>query len=178
MQDNMGIGEKEFAVIREISNNNKPTQRHIAKKAGISLGLTNLIIKRLIKKGYIKIHEAPPQTIIYILTPKGLVEKTKKSYHYSLKTINSMKIIRENIQDIIINLYNQGGRIFVISGNEELATLAEIALNGLNLKDISFTRNKAKSDKNDPTCNLLVNINNLEKKVDILSDLSKREVYY
>ena len=45
------ISEKEFAVIREISINRFPNQRTIATKTGFSLGLTNLIIKKLVKTG-------------------------------------------------------------------------------------------------------------------------------
>lgn len=170
----MEINDKEFAVIREISNHHKPTQRHIAKKVGISLGLTNLIIKRLIKKGYIKIREVPPRTIQYMLTPKGFSEKAKKSYHFTLRTINSIKTIKENIQEIIIKQYNQGAREFTILGNGELATLAEIALRDLNLKDINYSCVENKSIENKPTCNLIVNINEMNKKIDLLSELSKK----
>lgn len=174
----MEITEKEFVVIREISNHHKPTQRHIAKEVGISLGLTNLIIKRLIKKGYIKIQEVPPRTIIYMLTPKGFAEKTKKSYQYTLRTINFIKTSKEGIQDIIINEYKQGAREFTISGNAELATLIEIAFGDLNLKNIKYFRDKSKSNKDTFFSNLLITKSGNVKKIDILSKLSKRRVYY
>jgi len=170
------ITDKEFAVIREISNHHKPTQRHIAEKVGISLGLTNLIIKRLIKKGYIKIREVPPRTIMYMLTPKGLAEKTKKSYFFTLRTINSIKAIKENIQNIIIKGYEQGARDFIISGDGELAIITEIAFGDLNLKDVDYSRAENKSNVDIPWCNLSITINGKQKKIDILSELSKRGV--
>jgi len=169
------ITDKEFAVIREISNHQQPTQRHIAEKAGISLGLTNLIIKRLIKKGYIKIREVPPRTIMYMLTPKGLAEKTKKSYHFTLRTINSIRTIKENIQDLITREYAQGAREFTISGAGELAVLVEIVFRGLNLKNIRVNSEKIRGDSclNEPLCNLLITVNGERRKIDILSELSK-----
>lgn len=174
----MGINEKEFAVIREISNNQKPTQRHIAKKIGISLGLTNLIIRRLIKKGYIKIQEAPPRTIIYSLTPKGFSEKTKKSYHFTLRTIDLMKNIKENIKDIIMREYRQGVKDFIISGEGELATFTEIVFRDLNLKDGRYIKIENKSKANNQHCYLTVIKNGTERKIDILLELSKQGVHY
>lgn len=174
----MGITEKEFAVIHEISNHHKPTQRDVAKKVGISLGLTNLIIKRLIKKGYIKIKEVPPRTVQYMLTPKGFAEKTKKSYQFTLKTISLIKTVKESIQDIIIKEYNLGARDFVISGNGELPILIEIALRDLNLKGIDYFRAENKSDKEKSRCYFFTTTNGQKRKVDVLSELSKRGVYY
>jgi len=175
----MEITDKEFAVINEISNNNKPTQRHIAKKVNISLGLTNLIIKHLIKKGYIKIKEVPPRTLQYILTPKGFAEKAKKSCLFTLRTINSIKAIKENIEDIIAKEYKYGARNFIISGNRELILLLEIAIRDLKLTNVSYSCIEDKIGLDKPTCDLLtINSDKQEKRIDILEELSKKDLYY
>jgi DNA-binding MarR family transcriptional regulator len=171
----MPLSEKEFAVIREISNNHKPTQRHIAKNTGISLGLTNLIIKRLIKKGYIKIHEAPARTIMYSLTPQGFAEKARKSYHFILGTVRVMGDIREGIQEIIMNEYRKGARDFTIQGNGELANLTEIVFRSLDAKDIRLSQRELETNK--IICNLLVNIGGSRRKINLLSELSKKGLY-
>lgn len=52
------ITEKELTIIERISNNGGViTQREIVKYTGFSHGLTNIIIKKLTKKGYIKIRQ-------------------------------------------------------------------------------------------------------------------------
>jgi len=132
------MDEKEFAVIREISNNHQPSQRLVAKKVGISLGLTNLIIKRLVKKGYLKVSQLNARKIQYILTPQGFAEKTKKSYLYTLKTIATLRNLKQKIQEIILNEYKNGKRKFAIQGNNELATLVEISLRNLNLQGLEY----------------------------------------
>ena len=53
IQNMIEVSEKEFAVIQEIHKNEMPDQRMIAHKTGISLGMTNMIIQRLIERGYI-----------------------------------------------------------------------------------------------------------------------------
>jgi DNA-binding MarR family transcriptional regulator len=79
------IGERELRIIEEISQNQNLTQRKISHKLGLSLGMTNIILKRLASKGYIKVKGLNRRKVQYILTPKGFAEKTKKSYRYFLK---------------------------------------------------------------------------------------------
>ncbi len=148
------MNEKEFAIIREIANNNnRSNQRLIAKKVGISLGLTNMIIKRLIKKGYLKVSQLNPRKIQYILTPEGFAEKTRRSYHYTLRTIKTLRNMQNKIQEIILSEYNSGKRKFAIQGDNDLAVLVEISLRSLNLENLEFisTNNFALPDDNDYT---------------------------
>ena len=84
------IGERELKIIEEISQDKNLTQRKISHRLGLSLGMTNIILKRLVSKGYIKVKGLDRRKVQYILTPKGFTEKTKKSYRYFLKTIYSL----------------------------------------------------------------------------------------
>jgi DNA-binding MarR family transcriptional regulator len=127
------MNEKEFAVIKEIESSYFPDQRDIATKTGISLGLTNLIIKRLIKKGYIKAKQLNRRKIHYILTPKGFKEKAKKSYNFVVKTIEMVGLIKNKIQELIVQQVKDGATNFVIIGNNELADIAEIVFKNLNI---------------------------------------------
>ncbi|MEW6042287.1 MAG: winged helix-turn-helix transcriptional regulator [Elusimicrobiota bacterium] len=139
-KDTLKINEKEFAVIKEISNNHQPDQRAIASKTGISLGMTNLIIKRLIKKGYLKAKQLNKRKIQYILTPKGFAEKAKKSYWFTIKTINTLTKMKQKIQEIINNEYNSGRREFIICGNGEIINLIEVTMKEMNTMDIKYAR--------------------------------------
>ena len=136
----MQISEKEFTILKEISNNHQPNQRLIAERTGISLGLTNFIIKRLVKKGYVKASQLDARKVQYLLTPKGFSEKLKKSYNYTLKTINLVKSIKEKIQELIITEYNKGKKEFIIRGKSELADITEIAFRTIALEGIKYYR--------------------------------------
>jgi len=134
------ITEKELKVIDEVSKDVNLTQRDISRKVGISLGMVNIILKRLTKKGYIKAGQLNGKRIQYILTPKGFAEKTKKSYHYILRTITSLRQMKRKIQEIILKEYESGQREFIILGNGELADIVEISLRSLNKPDIRYKR--------------------------------------
>ena len=77
-----------FDVLRRLQKNPEASQRELAEKLGFSLGKLNYCLKALQDKGLIKIEnfKKNPKKInyIYVLTPKGIAEKTKL-------TINFMK---------------------------------------------------------------------------------------
>ena len=85
MKDNQDY----FNVLRKIQRKPKSSQRELAKDLGFSLGKLNYCIKALKSKGMIKINnfKKNPKKInyIYVLTPKGITEKTQL-------TLNFMKI--------------------------------------------------------------------------------------
>ena len=111
------IDERELRIIEEISQNQNLTQRKISHKLGLSLGMTNIILKRLASKGYIKVKGLNRRKVQYILSPKGFAEKTKKSYRYFLKTIHSLQEMKKKIQRLILMEYKEGKTHFVILGD-------------------------------------------------------------
>ena len=60
-----------LGLLNAIQDDNKLTQRSVAKGLGIALGLANAYLKRCIKKGYIKVSQVPPNRYAYYLTPRG-----------------------------------------------------------------------------------------------------------
>ncbi len=93
--------EDQFAVLRKIKNKPKSTQRELAKDLGFSLGKLNYCLKALRDKGLIKINNFSknPNKInyIYILTPKGIAEKTKLTINFMKKKIKEYEELKLEI---------------------------------------------------------------------------------
>ncbi len=70
-----GDEEIMLAVLNSVENNQKMTQRSLAKELGIAVGLANAYVKRCIQKGFVKISQIPPRRYTYYLTPQGFSEK-------------------------------------------------------------------------------------------------------
>lgn len=134
------ITEKEFKVISQLGKDAHITQRQISQNVGLSLGLVNIILKRLIKKGYVKIKRLNRRNLQYFLTPKGFSQISRRSYHYLWKTIDSVKRLKEKIQELVLEEYSKGTTQFVIVGDGELANIIEISLRDLNRDDLKFKR--------------------------------------
>lgn len=143
------ISDKEYALVTEIAANNRHTQRTLSMKLGVSLGMTNLLLKRLIRQGYVKVSQLDRRKVRYILTPKGFAEKTKKSYRYTLKNIAMLQEMSKAIRDVIIDEVNKGNKRFFLSGNGELGFLSEIALRGMQASGVTWSRDNSVSSQFD-----------------------------
>ena len=115
------LNEREFELINIIGAELGANQRDLSRQMELSLGMTNMLIRRLINKGYIRIRQLNKKKVEYLLTPKGISEKTSKSIKYTLKTINSISAIKECLKNKLFPLTQEGERCFAILGESDFA---------------------------------------------------------
>jgi DNA-binding MarR family transcriptional regulator len=133
-----GLAEKEFDLILELAKSPVRTQRDLSTSIGLSLGMTNLLLKRLARKGLIKVQQLDWNRTQYLLTLKGALEKTRKSFHYGLYTIRIFRQIRENIAVALRREYAAGRRDFVIVAQDELLELIQDTVRESSISDARF----------------------------------------
>lgn len=150
------IKERELRVIEEVARDRNLTQRKMSHRLGLSLGTTNLILKKLTSKGYIKMRQLNRKKIQYILTSKGFTEKVKKSYWFFLRTLHSVKTMRRKIQDLILTEYQKGKTHFIIFGDGELADIIEMSLRNLNINDLEYRRASTLEEIHDQDATILL----------------------
>ncbi len=136
------LNEREFELINTIASEISLNQRDLSRKMDISLGMVNMIIRRLITKGYIRTSKMKAKRIGYMLTPKGISEKMNQSMRYTMRTIKSISMIKQQLKQLLNDLYNSGERCFFILGETDLASLAEMASKESGLKDCTVTHMK------------------------------------
>ena len=99
MKDNQDY----FNVLRKIQRKPKTSQRELAKDLGFSLGKLNYCIKALKSKGMIKINnfKKNPKKInyIYVLTPKGINEKTQQTLNFMKIKMKEYDELRKEVQE-------------------------------------------------------------------------------
>ena len=171
------ISEKELQVIEELSRTGHITQREISDKLEISLGMVNIILKRLINKGYVKVRGLSKRRLQYILTPKGFTEKARKSYKYFIKTVNTLKEMKIKIQALILEGYAKGERRFVILGEGELADIVEMSIKSLAKDGLEFERVTQKEEIEDKDALILLTDRKLKDKdgrcLDVLTEIAR-----
>lgn len=133
------LDEREFELINIIGAEIGANQRRLSRLMDLSLGMTNMLIRRLIAKGFIRIEQLNKRKVQYLLTPKGFSEKMHKSVRYTLKTINSIGLIKNGVKEILLDLYARGVRDFSILGNPDLISLVEMTFKELNKTDCTVT---------------------------------------
>jgi DNA-binding MarR family transcriptional regulator len=115
-------------ILEEVSKNHQISQRALSERLGVALGLTNLYLKRLIKKGYIKVKGIPGKRYLYYLTPTGFTEKTALSMQYMQFSWNFFQGIRAQWREQFQRLAAQGVKQVVLCGTGELAELAYLSI--------------------------------------------------
>lgn len=125
-----------YRLLDTFSKESEVSQRALADRLGIALGLVNAYIKRLYKKGYIKIKFLPRNRIKYMLTPQGIAERTKLTYKFMHFSILYFKDIRQKIENTYTSMVSSGIQTVLIWGDGELAELCYISTRGFPLKII------------------------------------------
>jgi len=119
---------RSLQFLEEIDNTHSPTQRDLAKKFNMSLGLVNSFIKRLARKGYLKITTIPRNRVRYILTPQGFAEKSRLTYNFIQYSLHFYKEALGNLEDLLNELDTRGVKRVVFYGAGDLAEIASMSL--------------------------------------------------
>ena len=94
--------ENKFKVLRGIKNNPNSSQRKLAEELGFSLGKLNYCLKALKDKGLVKIRgfEKNPHKMnyIYVLTPRGIGEKTKLTLNFMKRKMQEYDELKKEIK--------------------------------------------------------------------------------
>ena len=69
-------------ILTEIEGGAPISQRSLARRLGIALGLTNLLLRRLARKGWIRVTGIKPHRVSYLITPQGIAEKARMTREY------------------------------------------------------------------------------------------------
>jgi DNA-binding MarR family transcriptional regulator len=118
--------DKELIVLESIYKNEaRIRQRNLAEIAGLSLGMTNAIIKRLVEKGWLTIRKLNNRNMFYAVTPDGLDAITRKSYRYLKRTIKHIVHYKELIGELIAQVKSAGYQSVVLIGSSDLGFIVE-----------------------------------------------------
>jgi DNA-binding MarR family transcriptional regulator len=137
-------GQRDLLLLSELDRDGGATQRTLATKLGVALGLTNLYLKRLARKGYIKITTIPRSRIRYLVTPQGFTEKSRLTYLYMQYSLSYYRDMRTRLNEMMATFDASHGQRVVIYGTTELAELAYLSLREMNIDCVGFIDGSAR----------------------------------
>ena len=115
-------------ILEAIDCPDAPSQRDLAETLNISLGLINSFVRRLAKKGYFKITHLPRNRVRYILTPKGMAEKSRLTYSYVQLSYRFYRNARQKTRHLFHQLQTEGINRVAFFGEGDLAEIAYLSL--------------------------------------------------
>ena len=91
-------------LLRKLESNPEYTQRELSQEMGVSLGKVNYCMKKLIEKGWVKLmnFSRNPNKVgyAYLLTRKGIEEKSKLTFAFLKIKIEEYEILKEEISKL------------------------------------------------------------------------------
>jgi DNA-binding MarR family transcriptional regulator len=121
-------------TLEAIAEDGHLTQRSLANRLGIALGLTNLYLRRLVRKGYVKCVNVQSNRLRYLLTPTGIAEKTRLTYEFMQYSVSLYGQVRQHLH-AVLEPYAHGNRTRIaVYGTGEAAELAYLSIAELGLE--------------------------------------------
>jgi DNA-binding MarR family transcriptional regulator len=129
--------QRHLRLLEAVEEDSRVTQRGLATKLGIALGLTNIYLKRLIRKGYIKCVNVQSNRLTYLITPRGIAEKARLTYEFMDYSLRLYSEVRQHLR-VILQECAESGRRVAIFGSGEAAELAYLSLKEFRLEPIAI----------------------------------------
>jgi DNA-binding MarR family transcriptional regulator len=135
---------RDLRLLEELEKNPIVSQRELSHKFGIALGVTNACLKRMARKGLIRIRGFNHRKIGYYLTPKGFSEKAKLTLHLITHIVQHYSELKKIISERLLEMQRDGLQRVVFYGVSDEMEVAYITLQGVNLKLVGIVEDDEK----------------------------------
>jgi len=115
-----------LGLLESVERDGAQSQRKLASDLGIALGLVNAYLKRCVKKGLLKIGQAPARRYAYYLTPHGFAEKSRLTVEYLSSSFSFFRRAREDCSSVLKAARARGWNRIALFGVSDLAEIATI----------------------------------------------------
>jgi DNA-binding MarR family transcriptional regulator len=113
-----------LGLLNSVEHDGDRSQRHIAAELGIALGLVNAYLKRCVKKGLVKVRDAPARRYAYYLTPHGFAEKSRLTVQYLSDSFSFFRLAKADCAHVLDAAKAAGFGRLVLAGKSDLAEIA------------------------------------------------------
>jgi DNA-binding MarR family transcriptional regulator len=125
---------RSFLLLSEISGSEQLSQRELAKRLGIALGLVNSYLKNLVTKGFVRVNNFPKNRYAYLLTPTGFAEKSRLAYQHLSYFSGLYTVARQDYLQLFRTLAADGVKGVAFCGVDEVAEIAYLSLKEMGME--------------------------------------------
>lgn len=110
-------------LLESVERNGARSQRSRASEVGIALGLVNAYLKYCIKKGFVRVKRLPARGYLYLLTPKGIAEKSQLALKRLARSLATLRTARADYSALFSSAKARGWRTVLIAAASDLAEI-------------------------------------------------------
>ena len=115
-----------LGLLESVERDSTQSQRRLAAELGVAVGLVNIYLKRCVKKGLLKIAEAPARQYAYYLTPHGFAEKARLTLEFLSYSFDLFRRAKADCRAVFLAANARGFDRVALAGVSELAEIATI----------------------------------------------------
>lgn len=115
-----------LGILGAVEQDSALTQRRVASELGIALGLANTYVKRCVKKGFVKVRQAPARRYAYYLTPKGFAEKSRLTAYFLARSLSFFGRASAECNELLETIAASGARSITLLGGGDLADIMRL----------------------------------------------------
>ncbi len=123
-------------LLSEIEHAPETSQRHLALRLGLSVGMVNLLLRNLARKGYVRVTRAGWRRWLYAMTPSGASRKVQLLVGYVRRFLGDYQRVRGMLREQLAPLSLHAESRVAIYGTGELAELVYLSLRELAVEEV------------------------------------------
>lgn len=113
-------------ILDSVQRNEQLSQRHLSRQLGVALGLANSYLKRCVRKGWIKVQQAPANRYLYYLTPTGFAEKSRLTAQYLSTSLSFYREAGDSCARLLDHCAQNHWQRLLLCGVSDLAEIATL----------------------------------------------------
>ena len=125
-------------MLSEVQRTPETNQRDLSERTGMALGMTNLLLRNLARKGYLRITRAGWRRWLYALTPTGFSRKVQLTAAYIHRTLDHYQKVRETLREELMLLGLHVESRVAVYGTGEFAELVYLGMKQFGIEEIDF----------------------------------------
>jgi DNA-binding MarR family transcriptional regulator len=122
----MTSGDLERRLLEAIEQNPDTTQAKLAAQLGVAVGSVNWVLKRMLRKGYVKVTHLQRRKLKYFVTPQGLVVKAHLTSQYLEASLRVYRELRQEAQELLVQVKSAGHGMLHLEGQGEAAEILRL----------------------------------------------------
>jgi DNA-binding MarR family transcriptional regulator len=115
----MSSEDLERRLLEAIEENPDTTQANLAAQLGVAVGSVNWYLKRLLRKGYVKVTHLQRRKLKYFVTPQGLAVKARLTSQYMEASLRVYRELRQEAQEVLTQVTGTGYGMLHLNGDSE-----------------------------------------------------------
>jgi DNA-binding MarR family transcriptional regulator len=113
-------------ILDTVQRNEQMSQRYLSRQLGVALGLANSYLKRCVRKGWVKVQQAPANRFLYYLTPKGFAEKSRLTAEYLSTSLSFYREAGNSCSRLLDQCERNRWQRLLLCGVSDLAEIATL----------------------------------------------------